>query len=146
MTIELKAIITLSTILVLLAVAIIFRLLPKRLKKNYYQARWMELQAFCKDKNTWPLALKEADDLLGNALKRRKFKGKSMGERMVSAGDIFTENDSVWFAHNIVKKINARRSSKLRERDVKLALIGFRQALRDIGALPDDNKKDPSQL
>lgn len=111
-------------------------------KTTKFIASWRELQAFCKDKNTWHLALIEADKLLDKALKKRRFKGKSMGERMVSAQNFLTENDSVWFSHNLVKKLQSDTEIKLRERDVKRALVGFRQALRDIGALPNGDQKD----
>jgi hypothetical protein len=38
------------------------------------------------------------------------------------------------------KKVLADPDMRLREDDVKAALIGFRQALRDIGALPDNKE------
>lgn len=120
-----------------------FRGPKKSIRKNTrFIAGWRELQAFCKDKNTWHLALFEADKLLDKALKKRRFKGKSMGERMVSAQNFLTENDSVWFSHNLVKKLKSDTEIKLRERDVKRALVGFRQALRDIGALPNADQND----
>ena len=117
---------------------------PKRLKKEYFVARWRELQAHCKQKDSWPQALKEADKLLDRALKKRKFKGKTMGERMVSAQRTFTDNDAVWFAHNIHKKLTTDPKFRIRESDVKDALVGFRQALRDLGALPDGSKSRDS--
>lgn len=113
---------------------------PKRLKPEAFMNRWKHLQVLCKDKSTWPEALSEADILLDKALKRRKFKGKSMGERLVSAQRSFTNNDGVWFAHNMCKKVIADPDIRLREDDVKAALIGFRQALRDIGALPGNKE------
>jgi hypothetical protein len=121
--------------------AVVALRIPKRLKNDYFVSRWKELQGFCKDKKTWPDALKEADKLLDRALKKRKFKGKTMGERMVSAQRTFSDNDATWFAHNIQKKLAADPSFKLKEADVKDALIGFRQALRDLGALPHESSK-----
>lgn len=123
--------------LALLSLLVIGLRIPKRLKNEYFVARWRELQGHCKDKKMWPQALKEADKLLDRALKKRKFKGKTTGERMVSAQHTFTDNDAVWFAHNVYKKLAADSNFKLKESDVKDALIGFRQALRDLGALPD---------
>ncbi len=111
---------------------------PKRLKADHFVAQWKELQSYCRDKKTWPKALTEADKLLDRALKKRKFKGKSMGERMVAAQRVFTDNDAVWFAHNLRKKLSAAPASRIKESEVKDALVGFRQALRDIGALPND--------
>ena len=114
--------------------------IPKRLKSEYFGSRWKEITLQCRDKKQWPQVLKDADKLLDRALKKRKFKGRSMGERMVSAQRTFTDNDTAWFAHNLHKKITSDPNFKLREKDVKTALVGFRQALRDIGALPDGNK------
>lgn len=130
-----------AAIIVLGAVGfIIWVKVPKSLKQEEFVKKWKELQGYCKDKSTWPQALEAADKLLDKALKKRKFKGESMGERMVSAQKSFTENDNVWFAHNLYKKAFADDAFRLKESDVKQALIGFRQALRDLGALPDAKK------
>lgn len=131
------------TVLAISAAIVVIKM-PKRLKSDYFVSKWKELQAHCRDKSTWPDALREADRLLDRALKKRKFKGKTMGERMVSAQRTFSDNDGAWFAHNVHKKITADPSFKLRESDVKDALVGFRQALRDLGALPDNGKSRDS--
>lgn len=117
---------------------------PKRLKVDIFTDQWRELQSYCRHKERWPDALREADKLLDKALKKRKFKGKTMGERMVSAQRTFTDNDAAWFAHNVQKKLMNDPNFKLRESDVKDALVGFRQALRDLGALPDGSKSRDS--
>lgn len=130
----------LVSVLAAVCVMLIIWKIPKRLKVDYFINQWRDLQIHCRDKKKWPDALREADKLLDKALKKRKFKGKSMGERMVSAQRTFTDNDAAWFAHNVHKKITADPNFKLKESDVKDALVGFRQALRDLGALPDGSK------
>jgi hypothetical protein len=139
---SIEMILLLIAVIVLLAVAGFFlhRKLPKKLKTENYAERWKELQGYCKDKQQWPAALIEADKLLDNALRRRRFKGKSMGERMVSAQRVFTNNDALWFAHNLCKKVLTDPDARLKEQDVKDALVGFRQALRDLGALPTNKE------
>ncbi len=122
-------------LIVILSALIIIAKKPKRLKKEKYTYDWRELQKLCKDKSCWPEAIIAADRLLDKALKKRKFSGKSMGERMVSAQKVFSDNDGVWFAHNLYKKVVADPEFKIKEADVKDALVGFRQALRDLGAL-----------
>lgn len=109
----------------------------RKLKISRFVASWQELQGYCKDKATWPQAVINADKLLDAALKKKKFKGKTMGERLVAAQNNLSDNDMVWTAHNMAKKILEVPNIKLRERDVKLALIGFRQALKDLGAFSD---------
>ncbi len=131
-------------VLLLLAVGIVYAVKrPKKLKVDRFIASWKELQGYCRDKATWPQAITQADKLLDVALKKRKLKGKTMGERLVSAQRLLTDNDDTWYAHNLAKKIAAQSDFKLKETDVKDALLGFRQALRDIGALPPVGKEVP---
>lgn len=135
LSIEMQIFLVSGIILAVTVVLLVYRRLPKRLKRDRFALQWSELQRYCKDKTTWIDAILAADKLLDDALKRRKFKGKSMGERMVSAQRYFTDNDDLWFAHNLSKKLKVEESMKLREKDVKTALIAFRQGLRDLGAL-----------
>ncbi len=108
---------------------------PSKLKTAVYTERWRELQKNCADKTTWPLAIIDADNLLDKALEARKYKGKTTGERLVAAQHSLTANDSVWFGHKLRNKIVHEDVRKLRKQDVLEALSGFRQALKDLGAL-----------
>jgi hypothetical protein len=130
-------------VLFLLAVLIfVYKYAPRKLRQAGYIRGWKAAQKYCRDKATWPKALEEADKLLKSALKKKKIKGKSMGEKMVSAQRLFTDNDSLWYAHNLCKKVVAVDSKKrLKESEVKDALVGYRQGLRDLGALPKDGSK-----
>lgn len=141
MSIEKIVAILLAGIFTLAVAGVIYSRLPKRLKSDYFLSQWKQLQKFLKDKKTWSEAILEADKLLDRALKKRKYKGKSMGARLVAAQRIFSDNDGVWFAHNLCKKVLNDDSFKLKEADVKDALVCFRQALRDIGALPSPSDK-----
>jgi len=132
-------------LLLLVIAVLIMKRRPRKLKVDKFIDDWKELQSFCRDKSTWPDAVVEADKLLDKALKKRKFKGKSMGERIVSAQRKITNNDQLWFAHNLAKKIIADPGMKLKETDVKVALIGFRQALRDLGALQPAEPVPPKE-
>lgn len=131
-----------AAVVLLVAGLLVKRRIPKKLKEYKFLAKWRELQRFCKDKTTWPKAITEADKLLNEALKKRRFKGKSMGERLASAQRSINNNDEVWFAHNLYKKITDQPDIKLKETDVKKALFGFREALKDLGALPDNEKQE----
>lgn len=139
---ELIALIACGAMLAALVLFFIYRKIPKRLKSDNFAKQWKDLQTLCKDRKTWPEALTKADNLLDKALKKRKFKGKTMGERMVSAQKVFTDNDGIWFAHNLYKKIASEELSRLKEIDVKEALIAYRQALRDVGALKSEQTKN----
>ena len=108
---------------------------PKALNQEYYTERWQALQKLCKDKATWPLAIIDADKLLDDALKRRRYRGKTMGERLVAAQRDISSNDEVWFGHKLRNRLVHENNVSLTEKMVKEALIGIRGALKDLGAL-----------
>ena len=58
-----------------------------------------------------------------------------MGERLVEAQKIFTNNDAVWFGHKLRTRIEMNPEMTLNKNDVQKALYGLRQGLKDIGAL-----------
>jgi hypothetical protein len=135
-----------AAFVLLIVLTFVYRRMPKKLRVEKFLGDWKELQAYCRDKTTWGQAVTEADKLLDKALKRRKYKGKRMGERMVSAQRAITNNDQLWFAHNLAKKVIANPTMKLKEAEVKTALIGFRQALKDLGALKPTEAQEPTEL
>ncbi|GAC1498570.1 MAG: hypothetical protein NVS1B10_00530 [Candidatus Saccharimonadales bacterium] len=103
-----------------------------------FEVEWKALQKNCVSRKTWPIAINEADNLLASALKKRHFKGKTTGERLVAAQRTLTSNDSVWFGHKLRNRIAHEDVRKLKKKDVLQALTGFRQALRDLGVLKND--------
>ncbi len=113
------------------------RLFRRRIKVEHYTARWQGLQKHCASRKTWPQAITEADDLLADALKRKGYKGKNTGERLVAAQHDLSANDLVWLGHKLRKRITQEEVDvrRLKKKDVLDSLAGFRQALRDIGAL-----------
>jgi hypothetical protein len=112
-----------------------FRRRHKKLKVKHFTARWQELQKKCATRKTWPDALIEADALLHKALKQRRYKGKTTGERLVAAQHDLTSNDKVWFSHKFCQKMKDVDVRTLKKKQVAEALAGFREALRDLGAL-----------
>ncbi len=143
MTLEMILTIVFGLFFGILLALILFKRMPRRLNKSRFESEWKKLQSFCRERETWPEALIAADKLLDRALKRRRFRGKTMGERLVSAQRRFTDNDDIWYAHNLTKKIKARKTNtQLKESDVKEALISFREGLKDLGALPNADKRD----
>jgi predicted metal-dependent hydrolase len=102
-----------------------------------FQEKWLIMQKQLSSKGTWKQAVIDADKLLDEALKKRRFPGKSMGERLTKAQRLLSDNESVWYGHKLRNKMESEPNMKLKEADVKQALIGIRQALKDLGALPD---------
>jgi hypothetical protein len=105
-----------------------------------FTERWQALQKHCATRKTWPQAIIEADNLLEEALKRGRYKGKNTGERLVAAQHNLTDNENVWLGHKLRDRMSQKDVDvrKLKKKDMVLALAGFRQALRDLGALHHD--------
>ena len=115
--------------------SVFYKKFPQKLNQKYFTKEWRYLQAMCAHKETWPMAVISADKLLDAALKKRRFSGKSMGERLVSAQRKLSNNDNVWYAHKLRNKIVHEQDVMLKEKDVREALVAVRQALKDLGAL-----------
>lgn len=122
-------------VVLLLSVWVAKRRRPSRLNQEQFAGKWQELQGLCADKKTWPLAIIDADKLVDDALKKCHYKGKTMGERLVSAQHDLSSNDTVWFGHKLRNKLVHEDYKLANKNDVKNALLGFLQALRDLGAI-----------
>lgn len=120
---------------VLLALLARWRRRPRQLKADDFQAKWQHLQKMCADKAAWREVVLDADNLLDEALRKKRLGGKNMGERLVRAQRLFTDNDGVWFGHKLRGRVEGEPKLRLKEKDVKEALMGIRQALKDLGAL-----------
>lgn len=124
-----------AALIMLIISAMLFRRLPRKLKPDYFLSEWRKLQSQLPDKNQWAQAIIEADQLLDEALKKRRVKGKTMGERLVNVQKEFVDNDSVWFGHKLSVKLKNNPDIAVRKHDVKRALLGLQQGLKDMGAL-----------
>lgn len=116
------------------------RLIPRRrikLNQAKFTERWKALQGHCATRKTWPLAIIEADNLLDDVLKKSRYKGKTTGERLVAAQRVLSDNETVWHGHKLRNRIAQKDLDvrTLKKKDMVIALSGFRQALRDLGAL-----------
>lgn len=121
---------------VLFVVIWLTRRAPKGLNREKYQSDWLSLeQSVTKDQASWQLAVLNADKLLDRALKEKGYKGTSMGERMVSAGRLFTKRDAVWAAHKLRNRLAHEEGVTLSSKVTRQALASFKYALKDLGAL-----------
>jgi len=107
----------------------------KPLNVEDFKVKWQTAQKLCANKETWPLAVINADKVLDEALKQCRYKGKSMGERLASAQRDLSDNDGVWYGHKLRNRLVHETDVALKQADVQKALKGIRQALRDLGAL-----------
>lgn len=122
-------------LVVVLGASFVLRRKSPKMDQQHYLTKWQELQGLCNSKNTWPLAVINADKLLDDVLKKRRYKGKTMGERLVSAQHDLSANDGVWFGHKMRNKLVHEDYDLSKKADLKDAMLGFLQALRDLGAI-----------
>lgn len=108
------------------------RTLDKRLYRNLWQTKIMP--NLYKEGGR-ALAVIEADKLLDKALKERGLRGGTMGERLVSAGPLFSDKDAVWGVHKLRNKLVHEVGVEVSKVQAKRALAIFARALKDVGAL-----------
>lgn len=106
-----------------------------RVYQKRFQKKWLELLNLVKTPEGMSLAVINADKLLDEALRRRHFKGGSMGERLVSAQHNLSDNDRVWYAHKLRNRLVHETDARIKKKDAVRALEGIRQGLKDLGAL-----------
>jgi hypothetical protein len=107
---------------------------PKMAQKHF-QKEWSQLLERVKTPEGMVLAIIEADKLLDRALKRHNFRGKTVGEKLVAAQRTLSDNDSVWYAHKLRNRLVHEPNIRLKKNECRDALAGFKQALKDLGAL-----------
>ena len=125
----------------IVAILILTTLLIMIRRKRYssraasFKLRWAAVQKLCSNSKLWPQALTEADALLDDALKHCRCKGRTMGERLVSAQRRLSDNDTAWFAHKLKNKVEQGEVVNPLKKDVQTALRGMQQAMKDLGVL-----------
>ena len=135
MTFEMMIAILIVLLIASVTSYLIYRQVRKRRRSKVFLKKWKEVQKLCANKDTWPEAISMADDLLGKALKRKHYKGKNTGERLVAAQKVFSSNDTIWTAHKLSSKIKDNSDIKLKKSDVKNSLLAFGKALKDLGVI-----------
>ncbi len=122
--------------LILLVVLSVFSKRTGRLDQDYFNRQWEEIVSmYQRSEELWPQAIIKADILLDEALKKQKYRGKNMGERLVEANRIFRDPDSVWRAHKTRNRLVHEPNAKVNRNNASATMRGFRKALKDLGAL-----------
>ena len=106
-----------------------------QLDKGPFRESWKKIIERSNDESGWEIALINADKLLDVALRKRKFKGETMGERLISAKNSLSKRQAVWEAHKLRNRIVHEENVRLDKKRVHEALKGFEVALKDLGAL-----------
>ena len=123
--------------ILLVFVMVITKRGPAPLDVEKYRMRWLaiEHQLDRNDASGLSLTVLNADKLLDQALKDRGMKGETMGERMKSAKNTWSNANAVWSAHKLRNQIAHEPDVTVRYDDARRALGAFKQALKDIGAI-----------
>ena len=101
-----------------------------------FSARWSTIMATStQGASGLKSALNEADKLLDHAMKQLGYPGATMGERLKVAGRHMPNRDAVWRAHKLRNALAHEVGFDLVPSQVKEALAGFEQGLKDLGAL-----------
>ena len=99
--------------------------------------RWLSIEQQLKqnESSSFSLCVLNADKLLDQAMRERGVKGETMGERMKASKDIWSNANAVWGAHKLRNQIAHDTDVRVSYDDARKALAGFKQALRDMGAI-----------
>ncbi len=110
---------------------------PVGLDVEKYRSRWLQTEASLKrdEVSSYHLAVLNADKLLDQALRERGIKGETMGERMKTVRDTWSNANNVWSAHKLRNQIAHESDVSVSYDDARRALAGFKQALKDVGAI-----------
>lgn len=129
-------------VIVLVGVGILFIIThskgrSQQLDVDRYRTSWLtiERQLVKGEEASSHLVILNADKLLDQALKQRGFKGDTMGERMKSAKDTWTNANNVWTAHKLRNKIAHETDVKVGYDMARRALAAYKQGLKDVGAI-----------
>lgn len=100
-----------------------------------YRSKWMEIEQKLTPDDTasHQLAVLNADKLLDQALKDKGVNGSTMGERMKATD--WSNADAVWSSHKLRNRIAHEADVVVDYRTARRALAGFKQGLKDIGAI-----------
>lgn len=107
------------------------------LDQTKYQTHWLEIEHSVQKDNSasWQLAIMNADKLLDQALRERRFSGKTMGERMKAAQSTWKNANHVWSAHKIRNQLAHETNANVNYELTLRALAAYRQGLKDLGAI-----------
>jgi len=109
----------------------------RKLDVEHYRAKCLEIEHQLKkdEPSSYHMSVLNADKLVDRALKGRGIKGQTMGERMKNAASLFTDRNGIWAAHKLRNRIAHESDVAVTYDEARYALIGFRKALKDLGAI-----------
>ena len=131
----------LVAVLIAAVVGVVYLLITSKhgsqLNVQRYQTKWLEIENSVTRDNTasWQLAIMNADKLLDQALRERRIRGQTMGERMKSAQKTWKNANHVWGAHKIRNQLAHEVNANVTYDITLRSLSAFKQGLKDLGAI-----------
>jgi hypothetical protein len=109
----------------------------KQLDVDKYRSKWMTIENQLRRDNqsNCTLAVLNEEKLLDQGLRDRVYKGQTMGERMKNAKQTWSNANAVWGAHKLRNQIAHETEHQVTYDDARRAIAGFKQALKDVGAI-----------
>jgi hypothetical protein len=110
---------------------------PAQLDVDKYRSKWLAIEQQLKrgEVSSYHMAVLSADKLLDQALRERAIKGETMGGRMKTLQGTWSNANTVWSAHKLRNQIAHEADVRVTYDDARRALAGFKQALKDVGAI-----------
>lgn len=108
-----------------------------QLDVDKYRLKWLRIEQQLKrdEVTTYHITVLEADKLLDMALRERGAKGETMGERMKNMKEVWSNRNAIWMAHKLRNQIAHETDARVGYDDARRALAGFKQGLKDLGAI-----------
>jgi uncharacterized protein YutE (UPF0331/DUF86 family) len=122
-------------IIMIALIGLAFKGSNPELDKASFREAWKVINQKAQADTTWEIAIVHADKLLDAALRKKHFKGETMGERLISAKNVLSKRQAVWEAHKLRNRLVHEEKVSLDKKKVQEALKGFESALKDLGAL-----------
>jgi len=109
----------------------------RNLNVDKYRLKWLQIEQQLKrdEPSSFHLSVLNADKLLDQALREKGVRGTTMGERMKNIKDTWSNANNVWTAHKLRNQIAHESDVSVSYDDARQALSGFKQALKDLGAI-----------
>lgn len=105
--------------------------------KEKYQARFLSIENHLVKTNsaTFMKTVIDGDKLLDKAMVEMGIPGKTMGDRLKHSKDKFSDINAVWKAHKLRNALAHEDDLEITYRQAQVALMIYKQALKDIGAI-----------
>ncbi len=109
----------------------------KTLNVEYYRAQCLKNEHTLKkdEPTSFSLAVLNADKLVEQAMKEKGMSGQTMGEKLKSSPKSFSDINGLWTSHKLRNRIAHEPDVTVSYDEAKTALMQFRKALKDLGAI-----------